>query len=385
MKVALVSEWVDGWRGGAEKSTTQFLHGLTEKGVELHLYTRSRPSPTPGMAVHTVSGARMTRRRQSVTFAHRVEWMLRDESFDIIHAISPCRAAHIYQPRGGTFAETIERNLALRHSSFARWLKRGANRFNLKQRYLLSFERRVFRGSTGPIIVAISDYVVRQLTRHYGLPEARVRKIYNGVATELPPAAERAKNRESVRRDFRIGPDDLFVLLVAHNFKLKGVRRWMEALAVLVGSGNTRIRSVVVGKGDTGGWLRLASRLGIAQHLTLAGPSDRVPAFLDAADVLVHPTHYDPCSRVVLEGMVAGLPCITTCWDGASEVIEHGVNGFVLQDAPDNRALVETIRSLEDKDRRKSVGDRAAKIADRISMDRHVREMLELYEELRGR
>ena len=57
MKVALVAEWLDPWRGGAETSTQQFIHHLMAGNVELHLFTRSRPSPTPGMHVHTISGA----------------------------------------------------------------------------------------------------------------------------------------------------------------------------------------------------------------------------------------------------------------------------------------------------------------------------------------
>ena len=88
MKVALISEWLDAWRGGAETSTLQFVHHLMDNGVELHVFTRSRPSPTPGMRVHTISGAAMTRTRQSVTFAHRVRRLLEDDAFDVVHAIS---------------------------------------------------------------------------------------------------------------------------------------------------------------------------------------------------------------------------------------------------------------------------------------------------------
>ena len=32
-----------------------------------------------------------------------------------------------------------------------------------------------------------------------------------------------------------------------------------------------------------------------------------------AADFLVHPTFYDPCSLVVLKALACGLPIITTC------------------------------------------------------------------------
>lgn len=381
MKVALVAEWMDPWRGGAETSTQQFIHRLTEEGIDLHVFTRSRPSPTPRMHVHTVSGASMSRTRRSVTFAHRVESLLREDSFDIIHAISPCRGADIYQPRGGTVAETIERNLAMRRMGAVRSLKRYANRFNFKQRYMLALERQILGGAEGPIVVAISRYVARQLKEHYNLQDGRIRTIYNGVNPEGGTDDARARDRAAIREEFGIADNDLLVLLVAHNFQLKGVGRWMEALARLVRCGVRDVRSLVIGKGESPRWHNLAARLGIARHLTLIGPSDRVQAFRCAGDVVVHPTYYDPCSRVVLEAMVAGLPCITTRWDGASEIIEDGVNGYVVDDPTNIAALADHVERLRDVSLRLRMGEAAKSVTQQVRMDRHANALMALYEE----
>ena len=64
MKVAVVCEWLDAWRGGAETSTLQYLHHLRAKGVEVHVFTRSRPAAAPDLHVHVVNGAAMTRTRR---------------------------------------------------------------------------------------------------------------------------------------------------------------------------------------------------------------------------------------------------------------------------------------------------------------------------------
>ncbi len=384
MRIALVSEWLDGWRGGAETSTLQFLHHLLRNGVEVHVFTRSRPSPTPTLHVHTVSGAAMSRTRQSVTFARRVERLLRAERFDIVHAITPCRGADLYQPRGGTVAESVARNLALRKAGPARWLKRYANYLNVKQRYGLGVERRLFADPKGPTIVAISRYVVDQLRRHYGLPDSRMQLVYNAVNPDAATPEQRADDRARIRREYGVEEGDCLVVQVAHNFRLKGVHHWLEALGRLVGGGG-RYRSLVIGKGESDQWHRLAVRWGVEQHLTFTGPTDRVAAFLHAADVLVHPTYYDPCSRVVLEGMCTGLPCVTTRWDGASEVIQNGSNGFVLDEPGDVEALVERVNTLGDPAVRDRLGRAAAESAEFLTMSRHVREMLTVYGELLAR
>jgi UDP-glucose:(heptosyl)LPS alpha-1,3-glucosyltransferase len=382
MKVALVAEWLDAWRGGAETSTLQFMHHLMDDGVELHIFTRSRPSPTPGLHVHTITGAAMTRTRRSVTFARRVQRLLREDTFDVVHAISPCMDADVYQPRGGTVAETIRRNVAIRRTMTGRSLKRCTSRLNFKQRYMLAMERRLLAPDEGPIVVAISDYVVRQLKEHYDLPDGRIHKVYNGVDPDSASDEERAANRAALRREFDIGDDELAVLLVAHNFRLKGVRWWMEALSRLCRESERRVRSLVVGRGDTRRWHHLAGRLGVEKVLTFTGPSNRVPAFRHAVDVLVHPTYYDPCSRVVLEGLAAGLPCITTRWDGAAEVIEDGFSGFVLQDPDDVDVLVDRIKRLGDAELRRRMGQAARRTAEQASMARHTGGIIELYESL---
>lgn len=384
MKVALVAEWVDAWRGGAETSTLQFMHHLMEHGVELHVFTRSRPSPTPGLHVHNISGASMSRTRRSVTFAHRVARLLQLETFDLVHAITPCLRADIYQPRGGTVAETVERNIALLRSVPFRYLKRHANHLNFKQRYALRMERSLLGGVDGPIVVAISDYVIRQLKRHYNLPDTRLRKVYNGVDPDPTPAAERARHRIAIRREYGVGDDDCLVLLIAHNFRLKGIRQWIEALRMLVSRGVTDVRSLVIGHGDSARWHRLVHRLGVDRNVIFTGPSQRVREFHHAGDILVHPTFYDPCSRVVLEAMTAGLPCVTTRWDGASEMIEDGVNGFVIDDPCDVVALANRVERLRSLELRQHLGTVASNVVERVSMARHVAETLALYEEVRG-
>ncbi|MCH7995352.1 MAG: glycosyltransferase family 4 protein [Planctomycetes bacterium] len=379
MRIALVSEWLDAWRGGAETSTLQFLHHLMDSGTEVHVYTRSRPSPTPDLTVHTISGASMSRTRRSVTFAHRVERRLRAESFDVVHAISPCRGVDIYQPRGGTVAETIQRNIALRQSPAGRSIKQYTNYFNLKQRFMLRMERQLMLDPRGPIVVAISDYVVNQLKSHYDLPDHRVRKIFNGV--NIPPSskAEVAEQRRAIRLEFGVKNDQLLVLTVAHNFRLKGVARWLEALALLRSRGVTDVRAIVLGKGDSPRWHRLVQRLDLAEWVTFVGPSDRVQGFYRAADCLVHPTYYDPCSRVVMEAMTSGLPCVTSKWDGASELVEDGVNGYRMEDPWDIAALADRVDRLRDKPHAQALGLAAREVGTRISMAEHTKKMLDLY------
>ena len=154
----------------------------------------------------------------------------------------------------------------------------------------------------------------------------------------------------------------------------------MEALSLLSRRGVGDVRSVVIGKGESKRWHHLAAKLGLQRNLTFIGATERVRAFHHAGDLLVHPTYYDPCSRVVLEAMSAGLPCITTRWDGAAEMIEEGVSGYVVEEPWYIELLADRVDRLRRPDLRRAIGAAAATTARSVSMERHTAEILALYE-----
>ena len=382
MNVALVIEWLDPWRGGAETSTQQFIHALIERGVHLDVYTRSRLSPTPAMKVHTISTPVPARVAKTAVFVRRVDRRIHRQSYDIVHAITPCMTADVYQPRGGTVVETIERNIALRRPRAARNAKRVTGYLNIRQQLMQRLERRLLTRSDPPMVAAVSNYVARQLHDHYSYPPNRVRVVFNGVSVDDTPPEQRIRNRAEIRTMYGIGEGELLVILMAHNFRLKGVARWIDTVSRLSQHHELAVRSLVVGKENPARWQRLVARAQVGDRIQFVGPTERAAAFRHAADILVHPTYYDPCSRVVLEALSCGLPCITTSYDGASEVIESGKHGLVVSTPDDVDELARAVITLADPKTRERISQACKPLQKRLGMHRHVDEMLALYHDL---
>ena len=78
-----------------------------------------------------------------------------------------------------------------------------------------------------------------------------------------------------------------------------------------------------------------------------------------AADFLVHPTFYDPCSHVVLEALACGLPVITTRYNGASELLHPPREGYVIDDPHDHERLAWCLTQLLDPARRSACAQAA--------------------------
>jgi glycosyltransferase involved in cell wall biosynthesis len=102
-------------------------------------------------------------------------------------------------------------------------------------------------------------------------------------------------------------------------------------------------------------------------------------------DILVVPSLYENLANVLLEGMAAGLPIVTTSNGGSQEVVAHGTNGLVVP--PGNpEALAGAISDLltdSEKRERFSRNNREKALKD-LSLERMARETLEVYTKLLG-
>ncbi len=74
--------------------------------------------------------------------------------------------------------------------------------------------------------------------------------------------------------------------------------------------------------------------------------------------MLVHPSFYDSCSLVLLEGAASGLPLLVSRENGAAELLSHGEEGLLLDDSADARLLAEQMELLMDASLRQRMGAR---------------------------
>lgn len=384
MKVALIMQHVDSGRGGAETSVGQYTRHLAQRGCQVHVYTTSAApaDDVGGVAFHTIPNRCPLRSVRTRRFVRQAVEQIHREPFDVVHAVTCCPHADIYQPRGGTIAETTLRNLAACARTGRRLARRLGRALDPNHRMALRLERQVCRQAQRPIIAAVSDYVADQFRRHYDLGPPRVRVVFNGVdAPEADPAGTR-RDRHQVRQALGLGEGVVLALLVAHNFRLKGLASAVRALGKVVQRTDKDTRLLVLGRDKPLAYKKLAGALGVADKLIVHGPTIDAWPFFHAADLLVHPTYYDACSRVVLEALTAGLPVITTRHNGAAEVITDGQEGYVIDSASEIDALADRWLRLTDADLRRACCDHALAKRECVSMSRHVDQMLALYREV---
>jgi glycosyltransferase involved in cell wall biosynthesis len=151
------------------------------------------------------------------------------------------------------------------------------------------------------------------------------------------------------------------------------------------------VRAVVIGSATFGEdayerELRaLAERLRIADRVEFIGFVDDVQAELQRLDVLVHASvTADPLATVVLEGMAAGLPVVSTNDGGHAEHVENGREGLLYPPGDVNALAGALERAAGDRELRARLGAAGREKARDFGSEAVVERMLALYGELVG-
>jgi len=385
-KVAIIIERADVALGGAERSVAEVSQALSDVGLEVTLLAAKGAGAAPHVRVLC---SHVPGRRVSLSvFGRALRRHLSEHRYDIVHSVLPFDFCDVYQPRGGTYAETLRRNAASYRAGALRWFKQVTATLNRRRTRLLNCERKLCQGPDGPVIAALSQYVVDQLQRHYGTDPDRIVLLLNGVRTGRRVDEEAVEElRGRLRRALSCKEKDnpVLFLFVAHNFRLKGLGCLIEALSIAVQDvAAGRARLVVVGAGKAARYRRLARRLGVEDRIVFLGTADGVQNVLALADVGVLPTFYDPSSRFILEALAAGKPVITTRYNGAIDHFTDGRHGRTI-DTPENvSALAEAIRYFAEPNHvaRASHAIAEDRLEQRISIRRVAGDLVRLYESI---
>lgn len=206
----------------------------------------------------------------------------------------------------------------------------------IRQGLMVAF-RLLFRGRHRAIIVENSDDRAFLRSR-IGLPEQQV-VLIRGIGVDEQRFAFHEEQPQTVPA----------VVMVSRLLWPKGVRELVEAGRILRGRGIAVVIRLV-GKPDE------ASRVSVPEQtlqdwheqgdIEWLGYQDDIPAIWRQAAIAVLPSYYrEGIPRSLLEAASSGRPVVTTDMPGCREIVEDGVNGFLV--APGNAiALADALGKL---------------------------------------
>jgi 1,4-alpha-glucan branching enzyme len=124
-------------------------------------------------------------------------------------------------------------------------------------------------------------------------------------------------------------------IVVVHVSKIEPIKRPLDLVAVASKIGQAAdLVYVIVGEGPLLAEVKeTCRRLMVMDRFRFVGwvPYDRVPGFLNLADMVVQPSESEGLSRVYLEAMACGRTLIASDIPAAREVVRHRENGLLFE------------------------------------------------------
>jgi UDP-glucose:(heptosyl)LPS alpha-1,3-glucosyltransferase len=359
--------------GGAERFVESALEALLERNVAITLYTRQWPETRLKLIEpHIVDPFYVGSLWRDWGFARAVSREVGRARIDLVQSHERLLACDVYRAGDGVHATWLEERLR-----GAPWWKRASVRANPWHRYVLRTERRLFASPLLQAVICNSAMVRDEIRARFGVPEDKLRLVYNAVdSNAFSPALREARAATRVRLD--IGNDALVYLLVGSGFERKNVATAIEAIAQLPAPAHL----VVVGRDSKPERYRaIARRLDVQRRVTFAGPQVDPKPFYGAADVFLLPTLYDPFPNAVLEAMATGLPVVTSTKSGAAELVASREAGLVAP-SRDVAQIVAHMRALAEPSMRERMGANARDAVLHLTPEAMTLALVLLYKEL---
>lgn len=348
-----------GYVGGSERFAMEITERLSRnKDFDVHVLANKWRSDSSRITFHKVPMVRFPMFLRHLSFAWFAKRIIEKGAFDVVHSHVRLFGANLYSlhyvPHSGWV-----RDVRKKHAS-------------LPDLAMIATEHRMIATGEASWFLPVSSMVEAEFRREYQTLPGHWRPVHPGVDSVRFAAPDREACRAEIRGRYGIGAADLLVLFVGMNFEVKGLDTVIAAVAnARKARPEAGIRLLVSGRGNEGKYRAIARSLGVEQAVTFAGEiTGAIERYYRAADLFVMLSRYDTFGMVVLEAMAAGLPVLVSSRVGAKDIVEEGLNGFVLPDAGDGESAAKRIVELLDPELRQAMAAGAMQTAAEHDWDR---------------
>lgn len=255
------------------------------------------------------------------------------------------------------------------------------------------YEKSYFRTLTLPLVkllVRFTDRFIAYGTRakkyliYLGADSKKINIAYNTIDTrQMMKRVEKLKSKKyDIRKEYGWDKDTKVALYVGQLIKRKGVDLLMQLVKEFRNKEN--LKFVLVGYGPLEESIKEFVDKNRLDNLKLAGfvKNEDIMKYYVSSDIFLLLSREETWGLVVNEAMCAALPIIVSTYTGVSEdLVENGVNGFVVQ--PENtshiKEKIEVI--LDDSSLLRKFGARSREIIETINLEQNVKVIEKIFKE----
>lgn len=373
MKIAIIRKKYI-FHGGSESFSNSLIKALSEKGHEIHIYAIKWEisENLKNIYFHKVPCINFNSFFRDLTFAIFSLFLLKGKRtyYDIIQSHDKTLFQDIYRAGDGCHIEWLKQ----------RWKIKGilgklSILLNPYHWLILILERKIFNEHKFKKIIAISEFVKKNILDNYNVNEKDIEVIYNAVDLQRFNPANKNIYRKEIRNKYSIPEDKFVILFVGSGFERKGLNYLLKALDLVA----EPLTLLIVGKGQK----IKAKKFNNKHQILFCGAQREIFKYYAASDIFVFPALYEPFGNVHLEALASGLPVITTKLTGAAEIIKDDVHGYVVPTPEEYSLIAEKINFfIRNPEKREMMSLNARKLAEDFSFEIHLKKIFDLYKNI---
>lgn len=241
-----------------------------------------------------------------------------------------------------------------------------------------------FTISRADYIIPDCEEVKKILVTEYNYPEEKMFIFPCGIELDLfHPTADGAVIRK------HYGWENKKILIMTRHFEpVYGIEIFINALPEIMSS-NQDVRAILIGDGFLKKEIEdLIRNHGIEDRIKLLGriPREKMPKYLNAADIYVSSSLSDGTSVSLLEAMACGLPVVVSDVPANLEWITDGYNGYIVPKRNIKMLASKILNLLNNPSLQKLMSKRNVVIVkEKADWDRNFNRLQDIYLRLTGR
>lgn len=329
--------------GGSGVVATELGIMMANRGHELHYITSSIPfrflDAHPNIYFHevTIEGYSVFKYPPyDIALANRIAQVIESEKLDLLHvhyAVPHAVSAALGKDMAGSNIGVI----TTLHGTDVTILG-----------YDPGLRNTVRYGINKSTVVTAVSESLKQETIELIKPNKEIHTIYNFIdeKTYIP------RNPGTLKSDMGLLDEEKVIIHISNFRDVKNIPDIVKSFKVIIETLEAKL--LLVGEGpEKENIIKLVNELGLQDHVIFTGKRNDLTELLAISDMMFHLSEKEAFGLVLLEALACGVPAVATSRGGIPEVIEDGVNGFLVPYGDIGAAVEKALVLLQDEDLRR--------------------------------
>lgn len=225
-------------------------------------------------------------------------------------------------------------------------------------------------------ILVVSKEIKEKLISLWHYPSEKILIKYHGV--DLNQYSPSLEVRVHMRNRLKILPEETVIFIAARLTKFKCVDRAIEAFDIVAGR-FPALKLLIAGSGPLEGELKaLAQNTPSKAKIIFLGHVADTADYFKMSDIYVLSSDNEGFGIALLEAMATGLICVATKCPGPNEIIENGINGFLIDKSVEGvtEGLTKALELSVEKS--KEISEKSVKfVRENFEVNRRVRDVFD--------